>query len=35
MIYLDQIGEMNDLDRRWHFTLLSYSNELEAVGDLI
>lgn len=35
MIYLGQIGEMNDFDRRWHFTLLSYSNELEAVGDLI
>jgi phosphate:Na+ symporter len=26
---------MNDFDRKWHFTLLSYSSELEAIGDII
>jgi phosphate:Na+ symporter len=35
MLYLSQLGEMNDFDRRWHFTLLSYSSELEAIGDII
>jgi phosphate:Na+ symporter len=35
MLYLSQIGEMNDFDRRWHFTLLNYAAELEAIGDII
>ena len=35
MLYLSQIGEMNDFDRKWHFTLLSYAAELEAIGDII
>jgi len=35
MLYLSQLGEMNDFDRKWHFTLLSYSNELETIGDII
>lgn len=35
MLYLSQIGEMNDFDRKWHFTLLSYSSELETIGDVI
>ncbi len=35
MLYLSQIGEMNAFDRRWHFTLLSYSSELETIGDTI
>ncbi|HVU07064.1 MAG TPA: Na/Pi symporter [Verrucomicrobiae bacterium] len=35
MLYLSQISEMNDFDRKWHFTLLSYSSELEAIGDII
>lgn len=35
MTYLSQIGDLNAMDRKWHFMLLSYSNELEAVGDLI
>lgn len=35
MFYLSQIGEMNDADRKWHFTLLSYAAELEAIGDIV
>lgn len=35
LLYLSQIGEMNDFDRKWHFTLLSYAAELEAIGDII
>jgi phosphate:Na+ symporter len=35
MLYLSRLGEMNDFDRKWHFTLLSYSSELEAIGDII
>jgi phosphate:Na+ symporter len=35
MLYLSQIGELNDYDRKWHFTLLSYSGDLEAIGDII
>jgi len=35
MLYLSQIGEMNNFDRKWHFILLSYANELEAIGDII
>ncbi len=35
MLYLSQIGEMNDFDRKWHFALLSYSSELETIGDVI
>lgn len=35
MLYLSQINEMNDFDRKWHFTLLTNSGELEAIGDII
>ena len=35
ILYLSQIGEMNHFDRQWHLTLLSYSSELEAIGDII
>jgi phosphate:Na+ symporter len=35
MLYLSHLGEMNNFDRKWHFTLLSYSSELETIGDLI
>jgi len=35
MLYLSQVGEMNEFDRKWHFTLLSYAAELEAIGDII
>lgn len=35
MLYLSQIGEMNAFDRKWHFILLSYASELEAIGDVI
>lgn len=35
MLYLSQLGEMNHFDRKWHFTLLSYSNELETIGDIV
>ncbi|HTV40393.1 MAG TPA: Na/Pi cotransporter family protein [Candidatus Sulfotelmatobacter sp.] len=35
MLYLSQISDMNDFDRKWHFTLLSHSGELEAIGDII
>jgi len=35
MLYLSQISEMNDFDRKWHFTLLTNSSELEAIGDVI
>jgi phosphate:Na+ symporter len=35
MLYLSQISEMNEFDRKWHFTLLSYAAELEAIGDII
>jgi phosphate:Na+ symporter len=35
MLYLSQIGEMNNFDRKWHFILLSYASELEAIGDII
>lgn len=35
MLYLSQIGEMNHFDRKWHLTLLSYSSELETIGDII
>jgi phosphate:Na+ symporter len=35
MLYLSQIGELSDFDRQWHFMLLSYSSELEAIGDII
>jgi len=35
MLYLSQIGEMNQFDRAWHFTLLSYSSELETIADII
>ncbi|HUA64878.1 MAG TPA: Na/Pi symporter [Alphaproteobacteria bacterium] len=34
-LYLSGLGEMNRFDRKWHFTLLSYSNELETIGDII
>lgn len=35
--YLSEIAveDLSDRDRRLHFALLSYSNELEAIGDLI
>ncbi|CAN5735655.1 Na/Pi cotransporter family protein [soil metagenome] len=34
--YLSQIGgEMNEEDTHWQFTLLTFSNELESVGDLV
>ena len=35
MLYLSQIGELSDADRKWHFTLLTYSSELESIGDTI
>jgi phosphate:Na+ symporter len=35
MLYLSQISEMNDFDRKWHFILLSYAAELEAIGDIV
>ena len=35
MLYLSQIGELNDYDRKWHFALLSYSGDLEAIGDIV
>jgi len=35
MLYLSQIGEMNNFDRKWHFILLTYASELEAIGDII
>jgi len=35
MLYLSHLGEMNQFERKWHFTLLSYSGELETIGDLI
>jgi Na+/phosphate symporter len=30
-----QIGDMSDFDRRWHLILMTYSTELETVGDII
>jgi phosphate:Na+ symporter len=35
MLYLSQLGEMNNFDRKWQFTLLSYASELETIGDAI
>lgn len=35
ILYLSRIGDLNDTDRKWHFTLLTYSSELEAIGDII
>ncbi|HLX70629.1 MAG TPA: hypothetical protein VKV04_13465, partial [Verrucomicrobiae bacterium] len=35
MLYLSRIEELSDADRKWHFTLLTYSSELESIGDTI
>ncbi len=35
MLFLSQIGDLSDFDRKWHSILMSYTSELEGVGDIL
>lgn len=35
ILFLSQIGDLSDFDRKWHSILMSYTSELEAVGDIL